>query len=145
MSETRLTAMPGDFEPPVPYDACFDAVYGLQIVEDDPSGGAVRARVEVRPEVCDHEGAVAGGVVAAAAEAVASRGTAQAVMPHGRLAQGLSNDTTMFGRVVDGHVDAVARVVGRTDSEWVWSVEFADAAGVPCALARITVAVRTPR
>jgi acyl-coenzyme A thioesterase PaaI-like protein len=132
MSETRLTAMPGDFEPPVPYDRCFDAVYGLQIVEDDQEGGAVRARIDVRPEVCDHEGALAGGVVAAAGH-------------DGRLAQGLSNDTTMFGRVGHGHAEAVARVVGRTDSEWVWSVEFTDAAGTPCALARVTVAVRTPR
>ena len=145
MSEPRLTAMPADFQPAVSYDACFDAVYGLELVEDDPEGGRVRARIGVRPEVCDHEGALAGGVVAAAAEAIASRGTAQAVMPQGRLAQGLSNDTTMFGRVVDGHVDAVARVAGRTDTEWVWSVEFADGAGAPCALSRITVAVRSPR
>jgi len=137
--------MPADFEPPVAYDASFDAVYGLRMVEEDPAGGAARARVDVRPEVCDHEGALAGGVVAAAAEAIASHGTARAVMPLGRLAQGLSNDTTMFGRVTRGHVDAVARVVGRTDSEWVWSVEFADAAGTPCALARVTVAVRSPR
>ncbi len=133
------------FEPAVAYDATFDALYGLEVLEEDPERGLARARIAVRPEVCDHEGALAGGVVAAAAEALASRGTAQVVMSGGLLAQGLSNDTTVFARVTEGHVDVEARVAGRTDTEWVWSIDVRDAAGVPCALARITVAVRTPR
>ncbi len=132
-------------EPPVSPAASFDAVYGLQVLEEDLPAGVSRGRIEVRPEICDHGGAVAGGVLAAAAEAIASRGTWQAVMSDGLAAQGLSNDTTAFAPVTSGHVDAVARVVGRTDTEWIWSVEFADAAGRPCGLSRVTVAVRPMR
>ncbi len=130
---------------PVATEASFDALYGLQVLEEDPEGGSSRGRIDVRPEVCDHGGALAGGVLAAAAEALASRATARVVMPRGLLAQGLSNDTTAFARVTSGHVDARARMVGRTDTEWVWSVEFADAAGEPCGLSRVTVAVRPMR
>lgn len=133
------------FEPAVAYETTFDALYGLEVVEEDPERGIARARIAVRPEVCDHEGALAGGVVAAAAEALASRGTAQVVMSGGLLAQGLSNDTTVFAQVTEGHVDVEARVAGRTDTEWVWSIDVRDAAGRPCALARVTVAVRAPR
>jgi uncharacterized protein (TIGR00369 family) len=133
------------FEPAVAYDATFDALYGLEVLEEDAERGLARARIAVRPEVCDHDGALAGGVVAAAAEALASRGTAQVVMSGGLLAQGLSNDTTVFARVTEGHVDLEARVAGRTDTEWVWSIDARDAAGRPCALARVTVAVRPPR
>jgi len=123
----------------------FDAVYGLQVLEEDPERGIGSGRVAVRPEICDHDGAVAGGVLAAAAEAIASRGTWLAVASRGLSAQGLSNDTTAFAPVRCGHVDVAARVVGRTDTEWVWSVEFADAAGRPCGLSRVTVAVRPMR
>jgi acyl-coenzyme A thioesterase PaaI-like protein len=144
MSEPRPSTPPAGFEPPVAYDASFDAVYGLEVLEEDPEAGSSRARIEVRPEIGDHRGAVAGGVLAAAAEAIASRGTWRAVMPR-LVAQGLSNDTTAFAPVTSGHVDVAARVVGRTDTEWVWSIEFADAAGGPCGLSRVTVAVRPMR
>ena len=133
------------FEPAVPDDASFDALYGLEVLEEDAERGHSRARIAVRPELCDHEGALAGGVIAAAAEAMASRATAVAVMPAGLLAQGLSNDTTMFARVTGGHVEVDARVAGRSATEWVWSIDVRDAAGRPCALARVTVAVRAPR
>jgi uncharacterized protein (TIGR00369 family) len=137
--------MPFGGEPPIAPEASFDAVYGLRVLEEDLEAGASRGRIDVRPEICDHDGALPGGVLAAAAEAIASRGTAAVVMARGMLAQGLSNDTTAFARVTSGHVDARARMVGRTDTEWVWSVEFADAAGEPCGLSRVTVAVRPMR
>jgi uncharacterized protein (TIGR00369 family) len=131
--------------PAVPFDASFDGLYGLEQRDGDPGRGVARARIAVRPEICDHEGALAGGVLAAAAEAVASRATAEAVAADGLLAQGLSNDTTMIGRVTGGHVDVEARLAGRTDTEWVWAIDVRDASGRACALARVTVAVRAPR
>jgi acyl-coenzyme A thioesterase PaaI-like protein len=133
------------FQPAVPYDATFDAVYGLEVLEEDPERGIARGRIAVRPDLCDHDGALAGGVMAAAAEALTSRATALGVVPRGLAASGLSNDTTMFGRVTEGHVDVEARLAGRTDTEWVWSIDARDAAGRPCALARVTVAVRPLR
>jgi len=138
-----MTAMPPGVEPAVPYDRSFDATYGLEIFARDD--GEMRARIAVRPEVCDRHGALAGGVLAAAAEALASRGTALAVMPAGQIAQGLSNDTTVIGEVRDGAVEVVARVVGRGLTEWVWTAEARDGDGRVCGISRVTVAVRAAR
>lgn len=143
----RPTSTPAERPVPVPVavDASFDAVYGLRVLEEDAEAGVSRGRIDVRPQLCDHAGAVAGGVLAAAAEAIASRGTQRAVLSRGLAAQGLSNDTTAFAPVTSGHIDAAARAVGRTETEWIWSVEFADASGRPCGLSRVTVAVRPLR
>ena len=48
MAERPITAMPDGFTPAVPFDACFDAVYGLEVVHEDVAGeGVARARVPV--------------------------------------------------------------------------------------------------
>jgi uncharacterized protein (TIGR00369 family) len=136
--------LPPGFEPPVPLERCFDAQYGLNVLAD-PADGTLRARVAVRPAVRDRNGDLALGVLAAAAEALASRGTAFAVMPDGLLAQGLSNDTTVIRRVAEGHVDVMACLIARGPETWVWSVEATDEAGRVCSVSRVTVAVRAPR
>ena len=141
-----MTAMPQGFTPVVAFDACFDARIGLEVVAVDVAGEAVvRGRVAVRDELLTAHGALHGGVLASAAEALASRGTAMAVIPSGFAAMGLSNDTTILEPVGDGVVDVEARVLSRGADAWCWTVESRDGAGRPCAFSRITVAVRRMR
>jgi 1,4-dihydroxy-2-naphthoyl-CoA hydrolase len=143
VGDARLTGMPSGFTPAVPFDVCFDAQYGLEVVSDDVEGeGTVRGRVPVRDELLTGEGVVHGGVYAIAAEALASRGTALAVIPHGFMAMGQSNDTNVLAPVSEGVVHFEARVVSRAEDAWVWTVHASDEAGRPCGLSRVTVAVR---
>jgi uncharacterized protein (TIGR00369 family) len=141
--EAHVTAMPQGFTPVVDLDACFDAVYGLEIVSEDVEGeGVLRGRVAVRGELLTEHGVLHGGVPAAVAEALASRGTALSVIPQGFAAMGLSNDTTILAAVRDGVVDVEARLLSRGEDAWSWTVESRDTAGRACAFSRVTVAVR---
>jgi 1,4-dihydroxy-2-naphthoyl-CoA hydrolase len=132
-----------DFSPPVPFEECFDAAYGLEM--DTSAEGVVIGRVAVREELLGEHGAVHGGVLAALAEATASTGTWVAVMPDGLAAMGLSNDTTVVAPIGEGLIRAEARVVARGDDAWVWRVEATDGDGTVVAFSRITVAVRPMR
>jgi 1,4-dihydroxy-2-naphthoyl-CoA hydrolase len=118
----------------------FDALYGLELAHlaDD----VVRARVAVRDELRQPFGLVHGGVLASIAEALASLGTAAAVVPDGNAPMGLSNSTSFLRPVVAGtiHACAVRRHRGRTT--WIWDVEMSDDDGRVCALSRMTIAVR---
>jgi 1,4-dihydroxy-2-naphthoyl-CoA hydrolase len=143
MEDPTLTAMPDGFMPRVPFDRCFDAQYGLDVVSQDVEGeGVVRGRVPVRPELLTEHGVVHGGLFATAAEALASRGTALAVIPQGFMAMGLSNDTSIIASVSDGVIDVEARVRSRGEDMWTWTVDARDDAGRLCAVSRVTVAVR---
>ena len=143
MADRPMTLMPAGLDPPVPFEQCFDANYGLEIVGEDVAGaGFVASRVAVRDDLLDHRGAVPVGLFATIAEAIASRGTALAVMPGGRMAMGLSNDTTATAELRSGAVLSEARVQARGDDAWVWSVQHRDDSGRVCAFSRITVAVR---
>lgn len=143
MPDRELTALPEGFEPRVPLDRCFDARYGLRIVTEDVDGdGGVQSRVGVGDEVRNHLGCVPVGVFATIAEAIASRGTALAVIPGGRLAMGMSNDTTLTRDLERGMVLSDAQVQARGDDAWVWSVQHRDDEGRVCAFSRVTVAVR---
>jgi 1,4-dihydroxy-2-naphthoyl-CoA hydrolase len=142
MSDHDLTAMPAGFTPVVAFDACFDARYGLEVTHEDVAGeGVVRGRVVAVPELLTRHGAVQGGVFASAAEALASRGTALAVIPNGYAAMGQGNDTTVLEPVAAGAIDFEARVLSRGADAWLWAVE-ARADGSPVAFTRVTVAVR---
>jgi 1,4-dihydroxy-2-naphthoyl-CoA hydrolase len=143
VGDARHTAMPAGFIPAVPFEVCFDAQYGLEIVSRDNEGeGVVRGRVPVRDALLTGAGVVHGGVFATAAEALASRGTALAVIPHGFMAMGQSNDTNVLAPVSAGVIEVEARVVARADDAWVWTVLARVEDGEPCALSRVTVAVR---
>jgi uncharacterized protein (TIGR00369 family) len=135
------TLMPAGWEPVVPFDVCFDAQYGLDVLPHGEAG-VVRARVAVRDALRNHLGELHGGVFASAAEALASRGTALAVMPEGRLAMGLSNDTSVVAAPSTGAVTIEARVRARDDDVWVWTVDAHDENGRLAAHSRVTVAVR---
>jgi 1,4-dihydroxy-2-naphthoyl-CoA hydrolase len=146
MDSSWRTLMPEGWVPVVPFDRCFDAQYGLEVLSHDVQGdGMVRGRVVVRDALLNHAGVVHGGVFASAAEALASRGTALAVMPHGRVAMGLSNDTNVLEAPSEGVISITARVRGRADDAWVWTVDAHDDDGRLCAHSRVTVAVRDGR
>ena len=127
---------------PIPFERTFDALYGLELVE--PGEDLVRARIPVHDEVRQPGGIVHGGVYAAAAEALASMATHLAVAQAGKVAMGLSNQTSFLRPISGGHVHAEARPRHRGRSTWVWEVEFVDDQQRLCALSRVTVAIRDP-
>lgn len=138
MSDRRPVPMP--LELPFSSERGFEGVLGLEFVE--LTDEVVRARVAVREELKQPAGLVHGGVYAAIAESLASWGTAIAVVPEGKLALGLSNQTSFLRPVTAGHVSAVAIRKHRGRTTWVWEVEFEDDDGRLCALTRMTIAVR---
>lgn len=125
---------------PREYITGFDQLYGLEMLEltDD----RVRAEVKVRDELKQAFGLVHGGVYAAIAESVASFGTAAVVMREGKLAVGLSNQTSFLRPITQGTIHAVAVAKHRGRTTWVWEVEMSDDQGRLCVLTRMTIAVR---
>jgi len=127
----------------VPPARGFDAQIGLEILGEQD--GVIRARVPVREGLKQPAGLVHGGVYASIAESLASMGTALAVLDEGRVAMGLSNQTSFLRPITEGTVHAEARVLHRGRTTWVWDVVCSDDAGRPCALTRMTIAVRQTR
>lgn len=121
----------------------FDALYGLEITE--VSAQELRGQVPVREELLQPAGLVHGGVYASIAESLASLGTMIGVHADGKVAMGLSNQTSFLRPITAGtiHARALCRHAGRTT--WVWEVEMADDSGRLCVLTRMTVAVRDQR
>jgi len=127
---------------PFDFPLGFDRLYGLELTEmsDTRACGQVRVRDELKQGF----GLVHGGVYAAIAESLASFATALAVGREGRLAVGLSNQTSFLRPITHGtiHGTAVCKHRGRTT--WVWEVEMSDDDGRLCVLTRMTIAVREP-
>lgn len=120
----------------------FDGLYGLVVTEI--SDEHVRATVEVRDELKQPAGLVHGGVFAAIAESLASLGTALAVLEDGKVAMGISNQTSFVRPITRGTIHAHARRRHRGRTTWVWDVEISDDDGRLCVLTRMTIAVRDP-
>jgi 1,4-dihydroxy-2-naphthoyl-CoA hydrolase len=118
----------------------FDRLYGLELLDLDPGGA--RAEVRVRDELKQPFGLVHGGVFAAIAESLASIATSVAVRDEGRIAMGLSNQTSFLRPVTEGTIHAIAVAKHRGRTTWVWEVEMTDDSGRLCVLSRMTVAVR---
>jgi 1,4-dihydroxy-2-naphthoyl-CoA hydrolase len=130
------------FTPVVPVSESFDAMYGLELLDWDAAGDAVRGRVAVRPELLTRDGVLHGGVMAAIAETLASRGTVRDAIRAGAMPRGLANDTTMLAPITGGTVHAEARPLSRSPDTWVWTVEMRDDAGTLCGVSRVIIAVR---
>jgi 1,4-dihydroxy-2-naphthoyl-CoA hydrolase len=145
MTNRILTALPADFELPVPVDRCFDAQYGLEITSDDVASGSVTGRVRVRDELKHPLGLLHGGVLAALAEALALRATYLAVAARGQVTIGMENNTSFLHPMPAGHIHAFARVRHRGDDSWLWDVEHRDDDGRLCATSRVLIGIRSQR
>jgi uncharacterized protein (TIGR00369 family) len=131
------------WQPVVPWDEGFDALYGLEIDEMTPERAT--AHVPVRNAIRQPMGLVHGGVYASIAESLTSLATGAGVVPEGLVPQGMSNATSFLRPILEGtiHATAVRRHRGRTT--WIWDVDFTDDDGRLCATTRMTIAVRAPR
>jgi uncharacterized protein (TIGR00369 family) len=132
-----------DLKLPYRAEQGFDAQYGLEITartDEDITG-----HVLVGDEHKQPAGLVHGGVYASIAESLASLGTAFAVMPDGKFATGMSNQTSFLRPITEGTIHAVATVKHRGRTTWVWEVEMTDDLGRLCVLTRMTIAVLEPR
>lgn len=118
----------------------FDRLYGLEVTEI--ADGLLRGKVAVSDRVKQPAGLVHGGIYAAVAESLATNGTALAVIGDGKLAMGLSNQTSFLRPITQGNINALARARHRGRTTWVWEVELSNDDGRLCALTRVTVAVR---
>ena len=120
----------------------FDGLIGLELTE--VSADIARGRIEVHDEILQPFGVVHGGVYAAVAESLASRGTFAGVVRSGAMALGLSNSTSFLRPVSSGVIESVARPLHRGRTTWVWDVQASDGEGRLCAVSRVTIAVRRP-
>jgi uncharacterized protein (TIGR00369 family) len=118
----------------------FDGLIGLELSEI--TADVARGRLQVREEILQPFGVVHGGVYAAIAESLASRGTMADVVREGSMVLGLSNHTSFLRPVSEGTLEAVARPLHRGRTTWVWDVEVLDGQGRRCAVSRVTIAVR---
>jgi 1,4-dihydroxy-2-naphthoyl-CoA hydrolase len=121
----------------------FDRLYGLELLS--VSDTQVRAQLTVRPEVKQPAGLLHGGIYASIAESITSMATHAAVAEGGEMAMGLSNSTSFLRPITEGVVHALATVVHRGRTTWVWDVRFSDDADRTCAVTRMTIAVRPLR
>jgi 1,4-dihydroxy-2-naphthoyl-CoA hydrolase len=121
----------------------YDRLYGLRMLEC--SQEEVRAEVVVRDELKQPAGLIHGGVYASIAESITSLVTAMAVLDRGETAMGLSNNTSFLRPITEGVVHALATLLHRGRTTWVWDVRFSDDSDRTCALTRMTIAVRPRR
>lgn len=121
----------------------FVSTIGLQ-VDDLVEVGVRSGHLPVTPTVCQPMGIIHGGVYAAISETLASMGTADGVIPLGKVPLGMSNNTSFLRPVSSGSVHAEARAMHRGRTTWLWDIEMRDDNGKLCATSRVTIAVREP-
>jgi 1,4-dihydroxy-2-naphthoyl-CoA hydrolase len=138
----QLTAIPAGFTPVVALDQCFDAVYGLEVLDVGADDGVVRGRVALRDELRQQSGLLHGGVISSLAEALASRGTWLAMYPQGKVVMGMSNETNFLRPLLEGHLNATAVPLHRGRTRWVWEVQSRDDEDRLCAVTTVNIAVR---
>jgi 1,4-dihydroxy-2-naphthoyl-CoA hydrolase len=118
----------------------FDRLYGLEF--DALSDQEVSAHVRITEQHKQPTGIVHGGLYATIAESIATIATVVSVAGEGNTAIGLSNNTSFIRPIAEGTAHAIGRRrhAGRTTQ--VWDVEISDDDGRPCALTRVTIAIR---
>ncbi len=142
MEQQPLTAIPAGYEPAIALEECFDAVYGLEILDVGSDDGNVRGRVMIRDVLRQQFGLLHGGVISALAEALASRGTWLVMYPQGKVVMGMSNETNFLRPLLEGYVNATAVPLHKGRTRWVWEVESRDDEQRLCAVTRVNIAVR---
>lgn len=142
MNDAPVTAIPEGFVPVIALDRCFDAVCGLEVLDEGLADGVVKARVAIRDEIRQQFGLVHGGVVAALAEALASRGTWIAVSHLNKVVMGMSNETNFMRPLLEGYIHATATPRHKGRTRWLWDVQSRDDQQRLCALTTVNIAVR---
>jgi 1,4-dihydroxy-2-naphthoyl-CoA hydrolase len=125
---------------PADYGDGLGALIGIVRLTSGPE--RVTARVPVTDQIRQVHGIVHGGVYGAIAESICSRATAEAVAPEGMIATGQANQATFMRPISQGQINADARVRHRGRTIWIWDCDLSDDEGRPCALVRMTIAVR---
>jgi 1,4-dihydroxy-2-naphthoyl-CoA hydrolase len=133
--------VPPNFPLRIDIEDAFDASIGF-VSDASEEVGRASGHLPVTPRVCQPMGIVHGGVYAAIAETLASMGTAQGVLPLGKVPLGMANNTNFLRPVSEGSVWGEARAIHRGRTSWVWDVEMRDDQQRLCATARVTIAVR---
>jgi len=118
----------------------FDRLYGLEF--DALSDREVAAHVRIAEEHKQPTGIVHGGLYATIAESIATIAAVVSVAGEGNTALGLSNHTSFIRPIAHGSARAVGRRRHRGRTTQVWDVEISDDDGRPCALSRVTIAIR---
>ena len=127
-------------QPLIPFERTFESFLGLEWI--DLTGEFAHVRFEARENLKQPMGLLHGGIYSAVAETVASIATAREVWREDLMVSGLSNFANFLRPVTGGWVDVTARLRGRGATEWLWSEEFRNGHGRPCALVDVTIAVR---
>ncbi len=118
----------------------FDQLYGLEL--DAYSDREVSAHVRITEQHKQPMGIVHGGLYATIAESVATIAAVVSVAKEGNTAVGLSNNTSFIRPISQGNAHAVGRRRHSGRTTQVWDVEISDDDGRPCALTRVTIAIR---
>jgi uncharacterized protein (TIGR00369 family) len=129
--------------PDLPVSDDLNAALGFTIDEVEP--GRVTGHAPVTNKIKQVFGIVHGGAHAAFAETLASVGTYVAVAEDGKVAMGMSNNTTFMRSLTEGTVHAEAIAIHRGSTTWIWDVTLKDDDGRTCAVSRVTIAVRELR
>ncbi len=130
-------------KPIVPLDEDLNSSLGFHV--DEVEIGCVTGHFDVTNKVRQPFGIVHGGAHAALAETLASVGTFRAVAGDGKIAMGMSNDTTFLRSVSEGTIRGEAVAIHQGSTTWVWEVKLTDEQGRLCAVSRLTIAVRERR
>jgi 1,4-dihydroxy-2-naphthoyl-CoA hydrolase len=118
----------------------FDRLYGLEF--DAYSDDEVTARVRIAEQHKQPMGIVHGGLYATIAESITTIAAVVSVAGEGNTALGLSNNTSFIRPISQGNARAVGRRRHSGRTTQVWDVEISDDDGRPCALSRVTIAIR---
>ncbi|MGK2877691.1 MAG: PaaI family thioesterase [Solirubrobacterales bacterium] len=130
-------------QPILPLDQDLNSALGFHV--DEVEIGRVTGHFEVENRVRQPFGIVHGGAHAAFAETLASLGTFHAVAEDGKIAMGMSNNTTFIRSVSEGMIHAEATAIQQGRTTWVWDVTLKDEQDRTCAVSRVTIAVRERR
>jgi 1,4-dihydroxy-2-naphthoyl-CoA hydrolase len=118
----------------------FDELIGTEWLSDDPEDA--RVRVEIRDELRQPFGLMHGGVMSSLVESVCSRATFGAVYEDGMAAMGQSIEVSFIRPITEGAAEVRAQARHRGRTTWLWQAEVLNDEGRPCALAKMTIAVR---
>lgn len=130
-------------QPVIPPEETLAAVLGLEVLTIEH--GAVSGRMAVQNSIMQPFGVVHGGVYAVIGESLASLGTFHAVGEQGKVALGMSNNTSFLRAISAGFLNASATALHQGRTTWVWDTSIYDDMERLCAVSRVTIAVREPR